>query len=72
MGREIRSKYRITHTYIQRIHYKLPFTLSNKIELFDACENDPLPIAVFTISTWQSITVYSNWYASVTHAAVFT
>ena len=36
MGREIRLKYRITHTYIQRIHYnlKLPFALSNKIELF--------------------------------------
>ena len=35
MGHEIRWKYRITHTYIQRIHYKLPFTLSNKIELLE-------------------------------------
>ena len=35
MGSEIRSKYRITHTYIRRIHYKLPFVLSNKIELFE-------------------------------------
>ena len=30
MGREIRLKYNI-----QRIHYKLPFALSNKIELFE-------------------------------------
>ena len=34
MGHEIHSKYRITHTCIQRIHYKLPFALSNKVELF--------------------------------------
>ena len=52
----------IAHTYIQRIHCKLPFMLSNKIELFKrmqslglrnpistcghASANDPLPIAV--------------------------
>ena len=35
MDCEICSKYRIIHTYIQRIHYKLPFALSNKIELFE-------------------------------------
>ena len=35
MGRENREICRVTHAYFQQIHYKLPFTLSNKVELFE-------------------------------------
>ena len=50
MGREIRSKYRITHMYIQRIHYtcKSPFVLSNKIELFESMRSLGLCNAIST------------------------
>ena len=50
MGREIRSKYRITHMYIQRIHYtcKSPFVLSNKIELFERMRSLGLCNAIST------------------------
>ena len=48
MGREIRSKYRLIHTYIQRIHYKLPFALFNKIELFERMRSLRLRNAIST------------------------
>ena len=45
MGREFRSKYRITHgACIHRIHYKLPFALSNKIELFECMRSHVMPL----------------------------
>ena len=46
MGREICSK--LTHTYIQQIHYKLPFALSNKIKLFECMRSLGLRIAIST------------------------
>ena len=48
MGCEIHSKYRITHMYIQRIHYKLPFALSNKIEMFERIRSLGLRSAIST------------------------
>ena len=36
MGREIRSKYRITHTYIQRMHYKSPFA-QDRLSCLNTC-----------------------------------
>ena len=48
MGREIHTKYRITHMYIQRTHYKLPFTLSNKIKLFERMQSLGLCNAIST------------------------
>ena len=43
MGRQIRSKYyTIAHTYIQQIHYKLPF---NKIEPFMCHSLHTMPLA---------------------------
>ena len=48
MGHEIRSKYRIIHIYIQRIHHKLPFMLSNKIELFERMQSLGLHNAIST------------------------
>ena len=50
MGRENCLKYRITHKYIQRIHFKLPFTLSNKIELFERIRSLGLRNAISTCS----------------------
>ena len=50
MGRENRYIYivcRVIHTYIQRIHYKLPFTLSNKVELFELMQSPGLRNAIF-------------------------
>ena len=35
MSHECWLKYRITNMYIRRVHSKLPFTLSKKIELFE-------------------------------------
>ena len=61
MGRENHSKYRITHTYIQRIHYKLPFALSNKIELFEHMRSLGLCNA---ISTCGYISLAKAMYSS--------
>ena len=52
------TRYRVTHAYVQQIHFKLPFMLSNKVELFECIQSLSLRNAISTYILWLYYIAY--------------